>query len=255
MSTVKVVEGRLRCAQHGEYSYKAYAVGEKVVGRECPDCLKVMQEKAATFNAAQAASAELSKRRKSLSMAGVPDLFLDSTLDNYEVDARTKTNLSFCRGYAMGFRMALEKRPATGLIFVGVSGTGKTHLACSIIRRIMDDGFTAAYARVPELLMEIEEATFGRSDSTATQKIDTLSRPHLLVLDEYGAHTLKEAYYQHLFSIIEGRYQRNLPTILITNKTAADLGKELDARIMERILGNTSGSVLSFNWTTHRMKK
>lgn len=255
MSKMEIVQGNGICRVHGEYAYKGYKVGESVVGKTCPTCLAEMQRKAEIVNNEKKALSLIAGRRHALRLAGVPDIFLDATLANFESNAQTKRNLDYARGYSTGFKMALQKTPATGLIMLGISGTGKTHLACGIMRKIMEDGYSAAYARVPDLLVRINEATFGRVDATPTQIIDSLSRPHLLVLDEYGAHCLKDEYYQHLFSIIEGRYQRNLPTLLITNLTADELHRELDPRFLERILGNSSGSILSFNWSTYRMKK
>jgi len=249
------VSGAGSCEKHGPYTYNAYKVGKIVIGSSCPVCLRDRQTVAQCELDQDAREGEIQRRRNVLVRSGIPPTFLDSTFENYVVNDLSRKNLNYVRAYAKGFNLALARRPSTGLVLLGASGTGKTHLACALIRQLRDDGYTARYVRIPDLLIKLNEATFGRAEMPASRIIDALSKNHLLVMDEYGAHTLKDESYQALFSIIEARYQKNLPTMLITNLTEAELQRELDPRFLERILGNSSGVMLSFNWSTHRMRK
>lgn len=255
MSKTEKYSGQGNCAEHGTFHFNGHRVGPIVVGASCPECLHSRQVVAKAQLEVEGEQNAISKRRAALVQSGVPSTFLDSTFQNYSCDDVSRKNLNYIRAYAKGFKLALEKRPSTGMVLLGISGTGKTHLACALIRQLHEDGYTARYTRIPDLLIKLNEATYGRAEMSASRIIDSLSRHHLLVLDEYGAHTLKDESYQALFSVLEARYQKNLPTILITNLTENELKLELDARFLERILGNTSGVMLSFNWGTHRMKK
>jgi DNA replication protein DnaC len=255
MSKTEKYSGHGQCATHGQYQFDGHRVGSIIVGASCPACLQSRHLEAQTQLDADSRHGEIAKKRQALSQSGVPNTFLDSTFENYICDEASKKNLNYIRAYAKGFKLALAKRPSTGMVLLGISGTGKTHLACALIRQLHEDGYTARYVRIPDLLIKLNEATYGRAELPPSRIIDALSRHQLLVLDEYGAHTLKDESYQALFSVIEARYQKNLPTVLITNLTESELQLELDARFLERILGNTSGVMLSFNWGTYRMKK
>jgi DNA replication protein DnaC len=256
MKTIVTISGSDSCEIHGNYAFTAIKVGKIFIGKSCPHCLSARQEDARVLNEKKTLADNEAHKLNALQMAGVPLLFLNSTIASFIPESVEAKNVhGYISAYSNSFHLALKKRPATGLILSGISGTGKTHLACGLISSLIDRGYSATYAAIPGLLTKLREATFGRSESTPTQIIDRLCRPHLLVLDEYGAHTLTDENYQLLFSIIEGRYQRNLPTVLISNLPHENLVKELDPRFIERILGNTNGAILSLKWSTHRMKK
>jgi DNA replication protein DnaC len=139
------------------------------------------------------------------------------------------------------------------LLLTGRPGTGKTHLACAIVADVLNQGYTALYARVPKLLIALRESMRMDSYERPSAILDRHTSPTLLVLDEYGVNTSSDIDYQWLFTIIDTRYQHNLPTVLISNIDAQKIEEELHERIMERIKGST-GITVTFDWSSERSK-
>ena len=76
-------------------------------------------------------------------------------------------------------------------------------------------------------------------------------KPDLLVLDEFGAGNLSETDGRILFSVINGRYERLMPTLVLTNLSAKDFRENVDARIRDR-LRDGGGKLIPFDWDSYR---
>lgn len=258
MSALRRFNGQGHCGTHGAYEYTATQVGSSVLGRLCPQCMALNHARAEAKNAASDAARQDREWQQRLRAAGIPDLFLGATLDSY-LPTNTKADrmLKFANDYTGNFGGVLAARLVSGVVFVGVPGAGKTHIACGMVSKLLRMRHSAAYLSCPQFLLAAKEALYGRSEERATTLIDRYVRPQFLVLDEFGTHTTQDADYQMLFSVVDGRYQRNLPTMLVTNLTLVELSGTLtqtgivDQRFMERIRGE-KGAQIAFDWPTHR---
>ena len=84
----------------------------------------------------RAAQAEL---ERAVGRSGVPRRFLDRTFENYlAATPGQRQALEVCRAYADGFEET--RRRGGGLMLLGGPGTGKTHLACAILARVIRAG-------------------------------------------------------------------------------------------------------------------
>lgn len=255
MGAYRVIQGQGHCERHGDYNYKAYVCAGKTLGRSCPACLTENQR--ALHEGAQRiqAQAKANKLRDKLITAGVPEIFWDVDFASYAAaNAKAKLNLDVVRSYADNFETVLATKPATGMLLHGHTGTGKTHLACALISALIAKGYTARYASAPALLLQLREASRGGIGQSLSALMVELSGAQLLVIDEYGAHTRNDYDYQLLFQLVDARYQRNLPTVTITNEDVKEVEAQLDQRILERLLG-TAAPKLAFNWESARGKK
>ena len=75
------------------------------------------------------------------------------------------------------------------IILTGQTGTGKTWLACAFAHQAARLDQSVAYARMPRLF---EEMATARLDGRFPRLIDKLARVQLLVLDDWGTHSLTE---------------------------------------------------------------
>lgn len=91
------------------------------------------------------------------------------------------------------------------LALTGPCGVGKTFLACALAHRICDLGFSARYCRLPRLLHELEIA---RADGTYHNRLASLSRIDLLVLDDWGIAPPEPAAKRDLLELLDDRYQK-----------------------------------------------
>ncbi len=255
MMPVRKINGEGVCETHGTYRYTAFKSGNLVVGQVCPACLAARQTELGQKHAAELKVREERKLTERMRHAGIPPLFEKSTFDTYEaIIPEAQYCLQIMRQYAEQFAGILAEAPATGAILVGNPGTGKTHLACSLIRSLIERGYSARYTSIPALLSELREANRGVHDMNVSAMIRELASVQLLVLDEYGIHTQQAVDYQFLFQLVDARYRNNVPTIMITNVHLDDVARELDERFLERIRGRYV-TELVFDWNSWREKR
>ena len=147
-----------------------------------------------------------------------------------------KRNLNLCQRYSGNWQKVREN--GYSILMFGNPGTGKSHLACSIVRSLLP-GITALYTRVPDLISYIRSQ--WRSDSqesehSAKRRFIDLD---LLVLDEIGVQAGSSNEQNLLFEVIDARLSENKPTIFITNLMPKALADVLGDRVMDRINGKS----------------
>lgn len=240
------------CPEHGPYEFTARQIGMTVVGRVCPKCLTQSQALAKAQNDRIEAEVQDRGWRKRLQAAGIPEKFMSATFDSYHpTNQQAEKMLHVVRRYVNDFDSILKMPQAPGVVLVGVPGTGKTHIGCAMVELLLRQGHSATYLACPQFLLHARESHFSRTEERTSALIDRYTRSEFLVIDEFGTHTTQDVDYQILFSMIDGRYMRNLPTLLATNLTAKQLEDTVDDRFLERVRG-LHGPLLSFDWPTHR---
>ena len=101
------------------------------------------------------------------------------------------------------------------IVFVGGTGTGKSHLAIGITRTIIRSGRKARFFNVVDLVNKLEaEARQGRGGRIA----DGLGRVDLVVLDELGYLPFAQSGGQLLFHLISRLYEQT--SIIVTTNLA-----------------------------------
>jgi len=109
------------------------------------------------------------------------------------------------------------------LIFYGNYGTGKSHLAASVIHQAIEAGWSETYFRVwPEYLRRLE-ATFSpgleyRLDAETRADITReLGEGRLIVIDDLDKRRPTQFTRDELYEPLNRRYVKSLPTILTFN--------------------------------------
>ena len=140
-------------------------------------------------------------------------------------------------------KYAEEFSPATksGLFFYSKAGAGKTHLAVSIARHLIEQKqIAASFIRVVDLFLNIRQ-TYNADESYRTESEMGLLRKYtttpLLILDDLGAEKTSEWVRQILYQIIDSRWIDEKPFIITSNLTLQELAIRFDDRISSRIAG------------------
>lgn len=189
-----------------------------------------------------------------LGRAGIPRRFLARDFDGYHAETpEQRRALDACRRYADGFARVLEA--GYSLVLAGSPGTGKTHLACTILAAVMRQGYTGLFVTISEALRLIRATYSPRSERTETEAFELLVSPDLLVFDEVGI-AIGDAEKRRalLFDVLNSRYANQRPTVLIGNLDAAGMRAYLGERIMDRILESGS-ALIPFTWASYRTSK
>ncbi|ENX9956700.1 TPA: ATP-binding protein, partial [Neisseria gonorrhoeae] len=223
---------RRQCAEHGGYAAKSVLRG---VWTGCPACRKL---EAADEMAAYAETLRREAMRdaleKRIGRSGIAPRFRNCRIENYAVSdsipgmARAKAAAA---EYAANFADVLQT--GRSMIFSGRRGTGKNHLACGIAREVIAAGKSALVITVGDMLRTVKDS-FGGGGGEAGA-VGVFVKPDLLVLDEFGAGSLSETDGRILFSVVNARYERLMPMLVLTNLTAEAFRENTDARIRDRL--------------------
>ena len=81
--------------------------------------------------------------------------------------------------------------------------------------------------------------------------IDAFASPDLLILDEVGVQFGSEFEKQLLFDVLNERYEKLKPSILLSNIPSEQLSDYLGERVTDRLREN-GGALIGFNWDSYR---
>lgn len=152
-------------------------------------------------------------------------------------------NYEYCKKFAEGFTDR-----GSGILMIGETGLGKTHLSLSIASALIEKGFCVAYGSVPELVRKIQNEQFGRAEG------DTLSLAtdsDLLILDDLGSENSTDWCLSMLYEIINTRQNRRLPLIINTNLDFDELTARYQDRLSSRMF---SMKILFFSGKDNRVE-
>ncbi|HZD77004.1 MAG TPA: ATP-binding protein [Acidobacteriaceae bacterium] len=178
-----------------------------------------------------------------LERANIPRRHEHATLSNYEsiiagagesmLHAHFKAN-KFVEDYPHG-------TDGRGLMFVGLAGRGKTHLAVGVLRALIEEkGCQGLFCDYGDLLKQIQNSYNSRAETTEYALLRPVLEAEVLVLDDLGSTKPTAWVWDTVAHLLNGRYNHKRTTIITTNfsnRPPAAGGKEdtLGDRIGERM--------------------
>ncbi len=161
--------------------------------------------------------------------------FTDACIENIDFAAERGLDRRATLALAQGAWIKAHEN----LIVTGLTGTGKTWLGCALAQQAARLDYSVLYVRMPRLL---ENLAIARLDGRFPRLADKLARVQLLMLDDWGTHSLTDQQRLDILEIFEERYRRKSTLItaqlpvakwhdMIGNPTIADA-------ILDRIIHN-----------------
>ena len=172
----------------------------------------------------------------------VPERYWSETIDTYKTDTEERRK---AKAKAEIFMQAVKCGKFQTLIFLGAVGTGKTHLASGIIYEC-----GGLYRLASAIVEEIRRAKSFSARETEAEILEGYGRVSLLVIDEIGRGiTAAEEQYM-LYQIINERYNRRKPTVLISNQNKKDFLNYVGIAAADRL--TESAQVVEFTGQSYR---
>jgi DNA replication protein DnaC len=199
---------------------------------DCPDCsgtgFRIVEKDGLT--AAERCNCDRSERAsRVLARAGIPRSYLNDTLDNFVLPAPEQNPVAYqaMAGVMVQVRMYAAKFPDVdkpGLLLVGDTGTGKTHLAVAVLKRLIEAGHDGVFFDYQNLLDRIRSSYDDSSGASDREAYREAMETEVVALDDLGAHRVTEWVEDTVTSIITHRCNNGLPLIVTTNLPDPDMG-------------------------------
>ena len=130
---------------------------------------------------------------------------------------------------------------AENILLTGLTGSGKSFLACAIGRQACMTGYRTEYFNMNKF---IEKIALSKIDGTFLKVISRLDKNDLIILDDFGLQPLDQNARLALLQILEERYERK--SIIIASQLP--IGKWYDYigeptladAIMDRLVNNAT---------------
>lgn len=143
------------------------------------------------------------------------------------------------------FSEAVKQGRFRTLVLLGSVGTGKTHLACGIIR---ESGGT--YRLSSEIVEELRRAKSFSATETESRILDFYGNTSLLVIDEIARVAAENEEKYMLYQVINERYNRQKSTALISNQTKKEFLSYVGLAAADRL--SESAEVVEFSGKSFR---
>lgn len=222
-------ERQITCPVHGQQTEKG--VFNKWFG--CPVC---SEDRKATEAREHLEHAKAENVREAL----IPSLYDKSSLKSWNVtDERQQRILMRAMEYA---KTISDLSAAPNFVLSGATGTGKTHIAASMLRmaarqsvagRLLRCRYVTGAMIMDEVRASWDVKTRSKSQADILRHYGSVK---VLVIDEVGVGDKINGSADIWSNIFDMRYREKLPTIITTNLAKSDLQEHIGDRAYDRLM-------------------
>lgn len=239
------------CEKHGEFEVQAVdLVGHLMVQGKCGKCVGELHDAIEGQVKLLLKKEEEEEFRSAMKSAGVSERHFDKTFDSYIADTKEK---QFALDSMKYFAEKVIEGECKNMILCGSVGTGKTHLCNALVRYLLEHNvhMYVRMATITQIIRFYRSSWNKDSELTEEEAIGHLSKARLLVIDELGIQVGSDNELNIIFEIINNRYEKRLPTVIISNLEKAEVVELLGTRIIDR-LKEDGCRVLGMSWESYR---
>jgi DNA replication protein DnaC len=169
-----------------------------------------------------------------LARARIPERYRHCDFENFETDNEKegatreqldawKSSLARAKLVVQRFAQEFPVGCEDGILLMGPSGVGKTHLVVSALKEVVLRGHSGVFYDYRELLKQIQGSYNAESPITEMSILDPVLSVEVLVLDDLGSSTSSPWALETVGHILNTRYNKNRVTLLTTNYLDRDL--------------------------------
>lgn len=239
---------QVNCDMHGPYMAKITRLSRRDIPSNCPECRRIVQEAEAAKRAEIQRVANLRQYERQIAEAAIPARFIGRTLASFKAETPEQEKaLSVANSFVANWSDTSSK--GRWLVFSGMPGAGKSHLAIAILQALMP-AHVGRYMTCMELIQTIRATWRRDSEHSETKVLEYLTELPLLVIDEIGVQYGTESEQHHLFEVLDRRYREMKPTILLTNQDKEGFRAFVGDRVYDRM--TECARWVPFAWPSYR---
>jgi DNA replication protein DnaC len=162
------------------------------------------------------------------------ELLRNMTFDNFD-HKRLELPLEQRQNLREAFRLAVEfaRSPEGWLVFHGLNGCGKTHLAAAIANYRLAQGKPVFFVVVPDLLDHLRSTFSPDSKISYDEFFEKIKEAPLLILDDFGEQAATTWAQEKLYQLINYRYNARLPMVVTTCLSLDDFETRISSRMVD----------------------
>jgi DNA replication protein DnaC len=165
------------------------------------------------------------------------ELLRNMTFDNFD-HKRMELPLEQRQNLRQAFNLAVEfaRSPEGWLIFHGINGCGKTHLAAAIANYRLAQGKPVLFVVVPDLLDHLRSTFSPESKISYDEFSEKLKETPLLILDDFGEQSATPWAQEKLYQLINYRYNARLPMVVTTCLSLDEIETRISSRMVDPMI-------------------
>ncbi len=177
-------------------------------------------------------------RGNGIDVPSLPEGLRHETFENFD-HKRIDLSLEEQQNLEMAYNLAVEfaRQPEGWLVFAGMNGCGKTHLAAAIANHRLADESPVLFLVVADLLDYLRSAFGPESKVSYSKFFEEVKQSPLLILDDFGEQSSTPWARSKLFQLINYRYNARLPMIVTTEQSLDQIEPRISSRFADPRFG------------------
>jgi len=162
------------------------------------------------------------------------ELLRNMTFDNFDykrLDLPSEQRQNLRQAYNLAVDFA--RSPEGWLIYQGVNGCGKTHLAAAIANYRLAQGQPVFFVVVPDLLDHLRSTFSPDSKISYDEFFEKIKETPLLILDDFGEQSATPWAQEKLYQLINYRYNARLPMVVTTCLSLDEIETRISSRMVD----------------------
>jgi DNA replication protein DnaC len=149
-----------------------------------------------------------------LGVSEIPARYVDCEFLNYETGGNDGLAAAKIKIETWAGQYPVDR---SGLLLVGPSGVGKTHLSVAALKRLTQKGVHCLFCDYRELLKKIQNSYNPSVQTTELDLLRPIFETEVVLLDDLGAVKPSEWVWDTVSLILNARYNEKLTTLITSN--------------------------------------